>query len=611
MRRISVLALDGSIAAGSLWLAMMLRFEGAVPGRYLSVFPQFILLLVCCRVLASVSFRLHRWSFLFAGLSDGARLVTASVLGSGLFVLLLYMMNLPLNPPRAVIALEFFISTALMGLARFSPRLAGMYLADRSRATEGARTLIVGAGAAGEMLLRDLRRSGEHGYLVVGFIDDDPDKAGIVFGGRTVLGPVSRLREIIQQHRVDSVLLAIPSMPGKRIRQILTACADLKVKFKILPFSYLYLEKRVTSSMLQNLSPEDLLPRAQIKFDESSEGGLVSGRTALVTGAAGSIGREICRQLLKAGLTKLVMVDMNENELYLQQRTFDQEMPGCTVITEVANIREEKRMESLFEQHQPQDVFHAAAHKHVPLMEIAPCEAVKNNILGTRALCRASRKAGVERFVLISTDKAVRPTSVMGASKRVAEMVMRAELGRTSTRDCAVRFGNVLGSAGSVVPLFSQQIERGGPVTVTHTEVRRYFMTIDEAVGLVLTAAYRDFGELCVLDMGEQIPILDLARHMITMTGQIPDVDIQIEFTGLRPGEKLFEELLTEEEESVHQVHEKIFAAQSPPPPEDLSERLEELKNFAFSEDTRGVRRCLEDLVPSYHRPRELDPAGN
>ena len=275
----------------------------------------------------------------------------------------------------------------------------------------------------------------------------------------------------------------------------------------------------------------------------------------MVTGAAGSIGSEICAQLLRFGLNKLILVDLNENGMYMLQLRLEREFPDVEVLTEVADIRDPKRLLSLFERHRPQDVFHAAAHKHVPLMEAAPCEAVKNNILGTRNVAEAADACGAERMIYISTDKAVRPSSVMGACKRVGEAVVRSMAERSLTKFCAVRFGNVLGSAGSVVLVFREQIAAGGPVCVTHPDVRRYFMTISEAVALVLKAAYADYGELCVLDMGEQMRIEDLARHMITMSGLVPGDDIRIKYTGLRPGEKLFESLLTEEEEHTHQVH--------------------------------------------------------
>jgi FlaA1/EpsC-like NDP-sugar epimerase len=605
-RQVVVLLLDGAIAAGALWLAFVLRFEGTIWPLYRQLLPQLVGLIVAARVLASLLFRLHRWSFRFSGLADAMRVALAGLLGTGVFILVLYLSRWQ-GPPRSVVVMELFFSTAAMGLLRFSPRLAWVYLTDRSRATRGGalRTLIVGAGVAGELLLRDLRQSNEHNYLVIGFVDDDSSKTGMIVGGKPVLGPIRELARIAEQHQIAKVLIAIPRLSAQRIREILGQCTDLKLRFKILPVSFAYLNDRAAAAMLHDLEPEDLLPREPVEFSDSGERLTVAGRCALVTGAAGSIGREICAQLLRGGIGQLVMVDLNENEMYLQSREYQRRFSGVPAIAEVADVRDSGRIESLFAIYHPQDVFHAAAHKHVPLMEVAPCEAVKNNILGTRNVASAADRFGAERFVFISTDKAVRPTSAMGASKRVAEMVVR-ELARASrTRFCAVRFGNVLGSAGSVVPVFRDQIAAGGPVTVTHPEVKRYFMTIAEAVGLVLRAGYGDFGELCVLDMGEQIRIADLARHMITMAGHVPDEDIAIEYTGLRPGEKLFEELMTEEEESTREVAHKIFVASSPSPPADLDERIEELAEAASREDALAVVRLLLKVVPSYSPPHD------
>jgi FlaA1/EpsC-like NDP-sugar epimerase len=596
-----LLACDGAIAAISLWLALLLRFEGRVEPTYLAALPLFVAVLVPSRIVANVLFKLHRWSFRFSGLADGMRVGLAGLLGTGLFMSAVYFSR-TLGPPRSVVVMEFLLTTAAMILIRFSPRLGWMYLADRTRAQKSStlRTIIAGAGAAGDMLLRDLQRSDEHSYQIVGFVDDDRSKHGMIVGGKPVLGSVVDLPALVKRHEVGTVLIAIPRLPAARIREILSLCADLKLGFKILPVSWVYLQERVSASMLHDLEPEDLLPREEVRLVGSGEPVVLTNRRVLVTGAAGTIGEEICVQLLRAGVGQLVMVDLNENEMYLGCRQLQHLYPKAQIMAEVGDIRDAGRMDTLLARYRPQDVFHAAAHKHVPLMETAPGEAIKNNVLGTRNVAHAAERAGVERFVFISTDKAVRPTSVMGASKRVAEMIVR-QMARTSrARFCAVRFGNVLGSSGSVVPLFRAQIAAGGPVTVTDPEVRRYFMTIGEAVGLVLQAGYGNYGELCVLDMGEQIRILDLARHMITMSGQVPDADIAIEFTGLRPGEKLFEELLTEEEERTQQVDRKIFAARCPAPPQDLDQRVRELAEAAAAEDADRVRAVLRALVHSY-----------
>jgi FlaA1/EpsC-like NDP-sugar epimerase len=595
------------IAGLGLWVALMLRFDGRIDPLYLANLGRYVPLLVFARVASNFSFKLHRWSFRLSGLTDGMRVALAGLLGTGLWMSGVYFLQVQ-GPPRSVVVMEFFLTTTAMGLVRFSPRLGWMYLADRTRTQRNGmrRTIIVGAGAAGEMLLRDLRRSDEHNYRVVGYVDDDGGKHGLIVGGKPVLGGISDLPGIVARYKVTKILIAIPRLPAERIREILAMCADLKVSFKILPVSWVYLQERVSASMLQDLTPNDLLRREPVSFSDSGHSAIVEGRRVLVTGAAGSIGSEICAQLAAARVQALHMVDHNENGLYMLQRKLERERPGVVVTAEIADIRDAGRMQILLEARKPQDVFHAAAHKHVPLMEAAPCEAVKNNILATRDLASIAEACGVERFVYISTDKAVRPTSVMGASKRVGEMLVRALATRSAVRCCVVRFGNVLGSAGSVVPLFREQIAAGGPVTVTDPGVKRFFMTISEAVGLVLKAAYGDYGTLCILDMGEQIKIADLARHMITMAGLVPDADIKIEFTGLRPGEKLFEELLTEREEETYRASGKIMVAKSPDPPGDLEARVNELGAAARVEDRDRVIALLRGLVPSYE-PRAVD----
>jgi FlaA1/EpsC-like NDP-sugar epimerase len=607
VREALILAADAVVAVCALWLAYELRFEFSVPRLEQQALPGLLVAIAGCRVAANMALRLHRWSFRLSGLVDAARVGLATLFGTGMFVLVYFLLRLG-NLPRSVILIEFLLSGIVMGLVRFSPRLTWQVVHEQvaSRRDDANHALILGAGSAGELLLRDLMRSEEAEHSVVGFLDDDPGKWGLVVGGKTVLGGFDTLPEMAKKHHVEQVLIAVPRLPARRIRELLTLCGELKLKFRIIPVSYVYLQEKGAAAMLQELQPEDLLPRDEVHFAGNGERALVKGRRVLVTGAAGSIGREICRQLLEAGVGQLVMVDMNENELYLLARSFERRFPDVGLLLEVADIRDRSRMEWLFARFQPQDVFHAAAHKHVPLMETGPGEAVKNNILGTRNVAEAADHAGVERFVMISTDKAVRPTSVMGASKRVAEMITRRMARASSTRFCAVRFGNVLGSSGSVVPLFREQIAAGGPVTVTDPEVKRYFMTVSEAVGLVLRAGYADFGDLCVLDMGEQIRIADLARHMITMAGLVPDVDVKIQYSGLRPGEKLYEELMTEQEECTREVADRIFVASCPAPPVDLDERVEELAQAAAAEDGVRVIELLRKLVPSYEPPHDF-----
>ena len=603
-RHAGILLVDGVAVAVALQVALSLRFEGAVPGNYLAVLPLFVTLLVVTRLVANAAAQLHCWSFRMAGLADAVRVGFAGIAGSALFVPLAMQLT-PGGLPRTVYALEFFLSTSAMGALRFGPRIALRWWGERSRRRAGAdRTLIVGVNPAAELLARDIMRSTQTRYDLVGFVGTDPSTVGRRLEGKPIFGVLAELPRIISQQRAKMILLAIPHHPAARIREIIDTCASCRVRFKIIP-AFTPADERLSAQMLNDVAPEDLLPRAEVAFDPTEIRALVRGKRAMVTGAGGSIGGEMCRQLAAYGVQQLVMIDMNENDLYLRARRLAEEYTGVELHAEVADVREPDRLLRLATRYRPQHVFHAAAHKHVPLMEDAPEEAVKNNVFGTLNVAQMADACGAERFVLISTDKAVNPTSVMGATKRVAELVVR-DLARTSrTRISAVRFGNVLGSAGSVVPLFKQQIERGGPVTVTHPDCARYFMTIPEAVGLVLVAGLGAYGELCVLDMGEPIRIAELARIMIALAGS----DTRIVYTGLRPGEKLCEELLTEEEEQTHAVRDRIQIARSPSPPADLTQRLAELRRHADRGDAAAVIRALQVLVPTYRRPGE-EPAA-
>jgi FlaA1/EpsC-like NDP-sugar epimerase len=596
----TILGLDAALTALALGAAVMLRFNGYVPETFARSVRVAFPLLVAIRVGLAAATGLHRWSFRMPGILEAVRLAFATALGSIIFrVFLVGVLDLSL--PRTIYFLEFFFSLSFMAVLRFAPRLAHGWVDERRHSGCGAtRTLIVGAGGAADLLSRDLLRSHDDRYHLVGFVDDKPSKRGSSVNGKPVLGRIADLPRLIEKHRVKMVMLAIVHLPAERIREILDMCATSKTSFKIIPASFTYMDERISAAMLHDLSPEDLLPRDSIVFDYDEIRGLVAGRRALVTGAGGSIGGELCRQLTLHGVSQLVLVDMNENELYLRVRRLQEECPTLKLHAEVADIREPTRLARLGAKYRPELVFHAAAHKHVPLMEDAPEEAIKNNVFGTLNVARMAHDCGAERFVLISTDKAVNPTSVMGATKRIAELVVRDLARHSPTRMTAVRFGNVLGSAGSVVPIFKQQIERGGPVTVTHPECTRYFMTIPEAVGLVLLSGLGDYGDLCVLDMGEPIRIAELARNLITMAGYVPGEDIPITYTGLRPGEKLYEELLTEDEEQTRHIRDRILVASSPRPPADLGQQLQELRRVAEIGDRDAILRGLKRLVPTY-----------
>lgn len=600
LRYVFLFFIDISLVTFSFFASYQLRFEGKLPEEEWQNFFKLLPFLLTARVFAIFISQIHRWSFRYAGFHDALRLAVGTLLGTLIFLSLVVFAQQP-HPPRSVVALEFFITSVLFGGYRFFPRFLNYALIEfeRSKGKNIRRTLIIGAGSAGELLLRDLRRSGEHSYKVVGFIDDDTRKVGKILSGHKVIGTIAELSEIARKHKVTDILIAIPKLESKKVKEILDKCKDLKLRYKVLPVSFAYLQDKVSASMLQDLQPEDLLPRESVPFEEKEVRNLVEGRVALVTGGAGSIGSEISRQLAKYGSKKIILVDINENELYFLYRDLKEKYPDIDIFPEVADIRDREKMFYLGEKYKPQDVLHAAAHKHVPLMEIAPEEAVKNNIFGTENVADMALNCGAEKFVFISTDKAVNPTSVMGVTKRIGEFIVREKAKLGKTHFCAVRFGNVLGSAGSVVPLFKRQIAKGGPVTVTHPEIKRYFMTIEEAVGLVLLAGLGKYGELCVLDMGEQIKIVDLARHMITMSGLIPEQDIKIIFTGLRPGEKLHEDLMTEQEEKTQAVRAKILTAKSFMPDNLISE-LNFLRGSIQNLSPSEIKESFKKIIPKY-----------
>ncbi|MEL7061814.1 MAG: polysaccharide biosynthesis protein, partial [Acidobacteriota bacterium] len=457
-----ILAADAAIACVALWLAYQLRFDD--PSPFTADLPVLALALCVVRMLVNYAFHLHFWSFKFSSLRDAARLGIAGVVGTLLFVAVSFFLlrnSLEALPARGVVVLEMLLSIAGMAALRFGPRLLFTYRADLMprRRLGAARTLIAGAGSAGELLLRDLQRQDEARLHVVGFVDDNPAKWGQIVGGKPVLGGLDDLPRFIERHRVQRVVIAIRAIDPVRLRDVLTRDTPQPVRFQILPPGHGALDEQNAADALRDVAPQDLLVREVVTFDHAAAGdSLAAGPWLLVAGAAGSIGSEVCRQLLEVGARRLVLLDTDENGLYVLLRRFQRAFPDREILAEVADIRDRPRLDRLFARYRPRDVFHAAARKHVPLMEAAPCEAIKTNVLGTLHLAEVAEAYGVERFVYTSTDKAVRPTNVMGATKRLGEHLLRALDERSRTSFLSVRFGNVLDSAGSVVPLFREQI---------------------------------------------------------------------------------------------------------------------------------------------------------
>ncbi len=515
--------------------------------------------------------------------------------------------------PRSIVFIDALVTLALCGGARLSVRILGERSRQRRQAGDVAsrRILVVGAGDAGATVAREMQRNPDLGMRPVGFVDDEPAKRGKRIYGLTVLGPVSSLGDLLQEHAIEEAVIAMPEASGGMLRDIAEVCRVHGVPSKTVPGVYELLGGQVSVSRLRPIDIADLLRRQQASIAALDRISYLAGSVVLVTGAGGSIGSELCRQIAAMRPQRLILLGHGENSLYGLEQRLQEYAPTTALVTLVADIRNADRLRQVFEQHRPTVVIHAAAHKHVPLMQQNPEEAVLNNVIGTKVLTDVAAEFGVDRFVLISTDKAVAPTSVMGATKRVAETIVHSAARRLARRWVVVRFGNVLGSRGSVVPLFRAQIERGGPLTLTHPDMKRFFMTIPEAVHLVLMAGgVAADGEVLVLNMGEQVRVVDLAHDMIRLSGHLPG-EIPLTFTGLRPGEKIEEMLWEPEAEARPTSHPDILRIVEPPglTAEELDYRIHLLHQAALSGNRASLDACLRDLVPTY-APLAMPRAG-
>ena len=555
-------------------------------------------IMVISYIVMLLSMHLYTRIWRYAGMREMVAVLIATTLGAGLFYTGMYVFDKSL--PRSIYLISWILSTGVIGIGRMVLHYIAMrYGGKQSTDADMVNTLIIGAGDAGATIAREIERYHKRSRKVIGFIDDDESKFNRLMGGVRILGNRYDIPSIVKENKVKEIIIAMPSVTRNEIRKIMEICSPLKCKVNTLPGMYQLLDDEVLVSHLHPVSIEDLLERDEVRLDMDIVEHYIRDKVVLVTGAGGSIGSEICRQIMRVGPKQLLLLGHGENSIYLINQELKNIYKDGPIIPIIADIRDKQQLDQIFTQYNPQVVFHAAAHKHVPLMEIQPMAAVLNNIYGTRNVADVAGRHGVERFVMISTDKAVNPTSVMGATKRVAEKVIISMNDTYDTKYITVRFGNVLGSRGSVIPLFKKQIEAGGPVTVTDPEMTRYFMTIPEASQLVLQAgAMGKGGEVFLLDMGEPVKIIDLARNMIRLSGLEPDKDIHIKITGLRPGEKKYEELLTSEEGTNRTNHTKIFEA-----PLDTVDRdwlIDKIATFDSCETDMDVIGVLQDIIPTY-----------
>ena len=578
--------------------AFELRFDGAIPQWALLTWWETLPWLIAIRGLIFIPFRLYEGLWRYTSIYDLRAILGAVTVSSVVFTGVMMGPLTPPDYPSSVYIIDALLLTLFLGGIRLTRRL----YSEVSNRGRSKRVLVFGAGDAAELIVRDMKTTGRSGYMPIGFIDDDTSKVGRRIHGVPVLGTRHDLVRILHQHNPDEVLIAIPGADSANMRSIVRSLEPFKVPIKTLPKLRDVIDGKVKLGHIRSLAVEDLLARAPVGLDPVPVRHLIRGRRVMVTGAGGSIGSELCRQLAQLQPASLVLFDRSENGLHAIGLELQDQHHSCGVASVVGDVCDAACVSSTLQKYQPEVIFHAAAHKHVPLMEDNPCEAIKNNVRGTRLLARAAEFHGVDRFILISTDKAVNPTSVMGASKRLAEMAVQTQALGSGTSFAIVRFGNVLGSNGSVVLRFMDQIKQGGPVTITDPDVRRFFMRISEAVQLVLQAAAQaGSGAIYVLEVGEQVKLLDMARDLIRLSGLVPEEDIRIEFIGLRPGEKLHEELVGAMEEATQSAVEKILKVIDRRVPEaDFFVRLEALEADAAKGDAAAVIEALRALVPEY-----------
>ena len=599
--------MDVVIILAAYLAALLIRFEflfSQIPEEYIEGYIWSMPFWIIATIVIFYACRLYHSVWRLASVSEVRMILTAYIIlipvyGAGTIFMELHM-------PRSYYLMGYILSMCATTAVRFSYRILRAYSKRNGQifnVKDREHVMIIGAGAVGQTLIKELINSDKMNVKVCCIIDDNPSKIGKQLEGIPIVGDRRSIVEMAAKYEIDRIIYAIPATTGKNRKDILNICKETKCRLQTVPGVYQLVNGEVSVSKLRNVEITDLLGRAQVKVNNEEIFAAIKGKTVMVTGGGGSIGSELCRQISHAEPKQLIIFEIYENNAYEIQQELKRTCPNLNLVTLIGSVRNTNRINWVIEKYRPDIIFHAAAHKHVPLMEDSPNEAIKNNVIGTYKTAKAAAQYGVKKFVLISTDKAVNPTNIMGASKRLCEMVVQMMNRESPNTDfVAVRFGNVLGSNGSVIPLFKKQISEGGPVTVTDKNIIRYFMTIPEAVSLVLQAAYyAKGGEIFVLDMGDPVKIDDMARNLIRLSGYTPDVDIMIEYTGLRPGEKLYEELLMNEEGLQNTQNELIYIGKPIEMDDEwFKEKLKELDEASRHEDEH-MKEIVAEIVPTYH----------
>lgn len=593
----------------ALYLSLLLRLDFIISNEYMEFFKYAVVPVILITLFFNKMFKLYDSIWKYASIEELISIIYSLSLSNVVIILYNYFVTYKLLEtkymrfPYAAHIIFWILSVAFLGGTRFLYRVVGEIQSDKICNKKKNKLLIIGAGDAAALLIKEIKKNTNLNYEIIGLIDDNEEKIGKTINGIKVIGSRRNVINISEEKKIEEIILAIPSVDAATKREIINICKNTKAKLKTLPGIYEIIDGKVSISKIRDVSIEDLLGREEVKLNNDNINKYIKDKVVLVTGGGGSIGSELCRQITKFKPRKLLILDIYENNAYDLQMELNYSNPNLDKEVIIASIREEERLREIFEKYKPEVVFHAAAHKHVPLMENNPAEAVKNNIIGTYNLVKCCHEYKVKKFVQISTDKAVNPTNIMGATKRFCEIMIQAFDTISETEYVAVRFGNVLGSNGSVIPLFKKQIAHGGPVTVTHPEINRYFMTIPEASQLVIQAGgMAKGGEIFVLDMGEPVKINDLARDLIRLSGYEPDIDIKIKYTGLRPGEKLYEELLMDEIALTNTEHDKIYVEK---PTENSMKFVEKSINefrYVVHKDRESIFKLMETKVPTYKR---------